>query len=302
MTDYYPLMSRAVSDLPQSSRQTRDAVYKRAHSALVDQLASRTPPASRSELAHERRSLQEAINKVEEEAYAKQRALGVSFAATAFHDPTTITRLLKTLLWISIALDVIAFGSRLVELQLLKDMEVKNYIQSDMISAAEASDLRLRIVSIAQIAIFIATVVVFSRWIYVAHANKWSLGATGMRFTPGWAIGSFFVPIINLYMPYQAMKELWLVSADPLQWQHQRRSAILPWWWLFWLVSGILGQASLRMSLRAEALADYIAANIIAGLTSVSGIALASLALALVGNTARMQLDQNRHMMDRPPA
>jgi hypothetical protein len=229
---------------------------------------------------------------VEEETYEKQRSLGVSFAPAKFRDPMTITRLLKALLWVSIALDVVAIGSGLMELQLLLDFQAGNYASSDMKTAAEANDLRQRIVAIARPAIFFITTIVFSRWIYVVNANKWGLGATGMRFTPGWAVGSFFVPIVSLYEPYRAMKELWLVSADPLLWQHQRRGAILPWWWFFWLITGMLGQASFWKSMSATRLPDFVTRNIISELGRCSGIALTCLALAVVGKITRRQLDQ----------
>jgi hypothetical protein len=113
-----------------------------------------------------------------------------------------------------------------------------------------------------------------------------------MRFTPGWAIGSFFVPFISLYQPYQAMKEVWLVSSNPRQWQQQRRSAILPWWWFFWLVGRVLGQVSFRMRLSAKVIPDFTTADVLAEFADCVGIALACLALVLVGRITRMQLNQ----------
>jgi hypothetical protein len=292
VADYYPLISRAVADLPQNNREARDAIYERARNTLVGLVRGKTPTLSESELSRERRSLEEAISRVEEETYEKQRPLGVSFAATKFRNPMTIAKLLKTLLYISIALAVVAIGSGLLELQLLQDFEAGNYTASRIAAAAEANDLRQRIVGIGRIAILLITVIVFSRWIYVVHANKWNLDASGMRFTPGWAVGSFFIPFINLYQPYQAMKEVWLVSSNPLQWQQQRRSAILPWWWFFWLVNGVLGQASLRMSLSAKTLPAFIAANVMNEFAHCISIVAWCLALALVGKITRMQLDQ----------
>jgi hypothetical protein len=204
----------------------------------------------------------------------------------------TIAKPLKALLYISIAFDAIAIGSGLLELQLLQDFQAGSYAGSRIAAAAEANDLRQRIVGVGQIVILLITVIAFARWIYVVNANKWSLGASGMRFTPGWAIGAFFVPIVNLFQPYQAMKEVWLVSSNPLQWQQQRRSAILPWWWFFWLIGGVFGQASFRISMSAKTLPELISANVITEVANCISIALACLALALVGKITRMQLNQ----------
>lgn len=82
----------------------------------------------------------------------------------------------------------------------------------------------------------LATAVVVSRWIYRANSNARALGARGMAFTPGGAVGWYFVPIANLWKPYQAMREIWKASAGPLGWQRRPVSALLPCWWLLAIV------------------------------------------------------------------
>lgn len=78
------------------------------------------------------------------------------------------------------------------------------------------------------------TAVVVSRWIYRANSNARALGAADMAFTPGGAVGWYFVPIANFWKPYQAMREIWKASASarPSGWQRQRVPALLPCWWL----------------------------------------------------------------------
>lgn len=49
----------------------------------------------------------------------------------------------------------------------------------------------------------IAIMVVFLCWVYRANYNCRQWGAAGMRFTPGWSVGWFFVPIMNLFRPLQ---------------------------------------------------------------------------------------------------
>ena len=78
----------------------------------------------------------------------------------------------------------------------------------------------------------LTTAVVVSRWIYRANSNARALGAAEMAFTPGGAVGWYFVPIANFWKPYQAMREIWKASASPFGWQRQRVSALLPCWWL----------------------------------------------------------------------
>jgi len=211
-------------------------------------------------------------------------------AAMGFRDPSKITRILTTILWASLALDCIAVLSGLLEYHLLQEMQSGAITGSDMNTAANADDSRQRLIGIGQVATYVVTVIVFGRWIYVLNANKIPLGASGLQFTPGWAVGWFFIPFANLWKPYQAMKELWLVSADPLHWQQQERGQLLPWWWFLWLLANILGQMSFRLSLHATDMSDFVAANVVSDLADSTSIALEIVAILLVGQITRMQL------------
>ena len=67
MADYYPLLSRALSALPDRSPALRKAVYDRARSALVAQLRSLDPPISEPDIDLERQALDLAIARLEAE-------------------------------------------------------------------------------------------------------------------------------------------------------------------------------------------------------------------------------------------
>jgi hypothetical protein len=73
MTDYLPLISRAVDGLDKSTGEGRRALYERARSALVTQLRAIQPPLSESDVTRERLALEDAIRKVEAEAARKAR-------------------------------------------------------------------------------------------------------------------------------------------------------------------------------------------------------------------------------------
>jgi hypothetical protein len=78
MADYHPLISRAVEALSDKSPATRRAVYDRARTALQEQLRAVEPPLSESDIARERLSLDQAIDRVEAEHRPPQpQAFGV---------------------------------------------------------------------------------------------------------------------------------------------------------------------------------------------------------------------------------
>lgn len=74
MTDYYPLIDRAVAGLEQNTGDTRRSIYRRARTVLDGQLRSLSERLSPSEILGERVALEEAIDKVELEAARRTRA------------------------------------------------------------------------------------------------------------------------------------------------------------------------------------------------------------------------------------
>jgi hypothetical protein len=73
MTDYYPLIARAVAGLAKSTGESRRALYERARTALLAQLRNLDPPLAESEITRERLLLEEAVRKVEADAARQQR-------------------------------------------------------------------------------------------------------------------------------------------------------------------------------------------------------------------------------------
>ena len=71
MADYYSLISRAISALPQQTPDKRQAVYERARKALFSQLKSIQPPVADADIAAEGRALEEAITRLEQEIAAR---------------------------------------------------------------------------------------------------------------------------------------------------------------------------------------------------------------------------------------
>ena len=95
------------------------------------------------------------------------------------------------------------------------------------------------VVSIISLIISTISAILILKWIYRANYNAYELGARNMLYTPGWSIGWYFIPIANLWKPYQAMKEIWKASSNPQSWKSQSRSSLLPWWWFLWIVFSV---------------------------------------------------------------
>ena len=99
--------------------------------------------------------------------------------------------------------------------------------------------------------IYLATVVFFLMWLYRAYNNlrafnQWSR----LDSSAGWAVGSFFIPFVNLVAPYRAVKEVWQKSwpADEALLSAPSPPASFPLWWLFWLLSNFANNISFRLT------------------------------------------------------
>lgn len=107
---------------------------------------------------------------------------------------------------------------------------------------AEENDARIQQFSFIWLGVYILATVLFLVWIYRAHKNLSYLGATDLRFTPGWAVGWFFIPIMNLFRPYQVVSEIWKASdseintKDSFLWKRQPTSPIVGLWWAAFLI------------------------------------------------------------------
>lgn len=97
---------------------------------------------------------------------------------------------------------------------------------------------------------------VVARWLYVAAKINHLSGAKGLRFSPGWAVGWYFIPIANLFMPYLSMRETYKASFGKEDWRAQRSSWYLPLWWATWLSRTTLSALFVVPHSHTEGLAD----------------------------------------------
>ena len=89
MADYYPLLARAISSLPNSTRDSRDAIYQRARNALIGQLRSVEPPISEADINVERDALDLAVRRLEDEIARKSTASATATSLPASAAPSS---------------------------------------------------------------------------------------------------------------------------------------------------------------------------------------------------------------------
>ena len=205
-------------------------------------------------------------------------------------DLAFLTKFLKTMLWISLCVSIIC---------LLSDFMQRNLLSSGLFSQvqAESNDARQQIMCFLNLGAYVITGIAFLKWIHRANLNCHGFGAQGMKFSPGWSIGYYFIPILCLYRPYQAMKEIWRVSENPYNWQHVMASPLLGLWWALWLIAGFLGQSSFRMVMNANTISSLQASTTASIVSGIIDIPLCIVAVLLVsGVYARQEKLVRKHV------
>jgi hypothetical protein len=157
---------------------------------------------------------------------------------------------------------VLDLGGVPVDLAYLRfiDVLIRDPVPEPQDVAYGASLERIQLVTgAAHTLLTLVTAVIFLVWLHRSYANLEALGARDCTYSPGWAVGYFFIPILNLFRPYQVTQEIWkasdprCASARPLAWKSAPGSALVGLWWTFWILTNIAAQVSTRISLNDKA-------------------------------------------------
>lgn len=114
-----------------------------------------------------------------------------------------------------------------------------NAAARDLVTPAAVKGLAA-INSLLAFGVFVASIVMILLWIHRAHANLRAIGLSELNYSPGWAVGSFFVPVVNLFVPFRAMRELFNRShGEPAHFAAITVPDVNSWWPCY-LVSNFL--------------------------------------------------------------
>ncbi|KAF0802750.1 hypothetical protein A6D6_03925 [Alcanivorax xiamenensis] len=204
----------------------------------------------------------------------------------ALIDTGALTKWVKRFLYADMAMAAVAVISGLLEYRLLLRLR-DGVVLSDQV--IEASYLRQGVVGLVQTLVLLTAMILVARWIYRANQNCRRLGAADMRFTPGWAVGWYFIPVLSMWKPYQAMKEIWRASAAPADWHRQSTPMLMPVWWGMWLLSLALGSGIMQLARHANSMEDYLLLSQVTLVADFLEIPLAFALMVLIRRIHAMQ-------------
>ena len=217
--------------------------------------------------------------------------------AREYRDASQLTAVCRYLLFASIAVSLVSIALSVRELDLLRQVEAGliGYEESDEAIALQS------LLLLPLLVVMIAGYVAIGMWIYRMAGNAWALSSPRpLDHRPGWAVGWYFVPVANLWKPYQALKEVWQASGDPRRPDRVGVPWLFPAWWALWLASNVASNAAGRMAWRAETTQDAATAAVVSIVSDAVNVPLCLVFLAIVAGLHRLQ--QRRHASPAPGA
>ena len=119
-----------------------------------------------------------------------------------------------------------------------------------------AADLADTVLTGIFLTLWLVALVFWCMWVYRTYRNLPALGAQGLRYSPGWAVGYYFIPVLNLFRPFQVMRETWRASDvrydGGTDWRALAAPAVVGWWWAAWLASLVVAWGSAWWWVRFE--------------------------------------------------
>lgn len=117
------------------------------------------------------------------------------------------------------------------------------------------------VILMVYITVFVASAVAFIMWFRRAYNNIKCLG-TDINHYENWTVISWFIPVLNLFRPYQIMREMYKKSDEYItsrDSEHKPAELIfVGWWWALWIMTALYGNIVQVITINAESLGDYL--------------------------------------------
>ena len=184
-------------------------------------------------------------------------------------------------IWLVMILDILSIVSSYLQYNLLKSLQNNEEVSDHMLTS---NDTREQIIGILYLIVFITSAITFIQWFRRAYYNL--NVRTNCDHSDGWAAGSWFVPIISLYRPYQIMKEMWNKTTSLIKTKTsdyaENGTMIIGLWWTLWIISNYIGNYVLKSAFKAETIENFLNSTIADMTMSILGIPLAILTVLII--------------------
>ncbi|MCE3295229.1 MAG: hypothetical protein K0R65_943 [Crocinitomicaceae bacterium] len=207
-----------------------------------------------------------------------------------FRENSQRAKMAEILIWVSGGLSLVGLITNFMEYRIYANANQGVFISMDEAQSFQITEV---IVAILTVGVFIFSAITFIQWFRRAYFNQEM--KFSMTTTNGWTAGAWFIPIYNLYRPYQLMKELYenvesFLIKNQLDETKKSNFAVLGWWWGLWITLNIAQNIVTRVSLRSESL-DVLQSLAVASMAiELLYIPLAYITVKVIRNYNEMEL------------
>lgn len=156
------------------------------------------------------------------------------------------------LLGLVIATDLFAVWADVMLYDVLGPV-VDGGITEDVERRVERAESLYTAAGVAQTAALLSTAVLFLVWFHRVRVNAEVFDPFGHRKKRGWAVGGWFVPVVNLWFPRRIALDIWDASGP---WDAPRPHGLVNAWWTAWVIGLLAGRMSSTTYRRAETVAE----------------------------------------------
>lgn len=194
------------------------------------------------------------------------------------------------LIWLVLALEILSLISGYFQYELLQSVANGGSIS---VEKANANDIREMTIAIAYLVAHTISAVMFIMWFRRAYYNLHQK-IDYLSYSESWAAGCWFVPIVNLYRPFQIMKEIYeetkeLIIKKGVKMEVPITTSLLGWWWALWIINGISSQFVFRYSMKAETIEELTVTSVAGMICNIIGIPLALITIKVIRNYSEIE-------------
>lgn len=91
---------------------------------------------------------------------------------------------------------------------------------------------------LVRIGLYVISAVWFLRWTWLCAANAKRIAPSNPELNPTTAVGAYFMPLVNLFAPYQQLVEIVEVVEKRLA-QFDIKPLVRPWWLAWWGMNAV---------------------------------------------------------------
>jgi hypothetical protein len=172
-------------------------------------------------------------------------------STTSYRSARPLALVLCILLLANAAVYLLGIVSALAQFGMLNEAASAGVFTAEQ---ARAKVLRDGLIALLSAPVYLITIAFFCLWLHRAYSNLTALAnpESHLEYSPGWAVGGFFIPVMHLYLPYRATAEIWRKSDPAIRTQDDYMfsapgtAAFVLLWWIFWIaclvLDGVYGQ------------------------------------------------------------